>query len=179
MCIIRGCDKTRYGIEIANLSNQYSKGRDKYPKDLNSAQSMLVNYTTPALERARNQSSSNNHSSQNASTAQNTNSPAPEESTLTLTQRGSCGTPSGISIDLPAGAATTTTASTSTASVHTGTTLVQYAVMLAQAEAATIDPNWVLLDSQSTMSVFRNKNMLSNIRQSPHVLRAITTNGGY
>ena len=178
MCVVRGCDKARYGLEIANLSNQYSKGRNEYRKDLNSTQSMLVNYTTHALERARNQSSSNNHNSQSAET-QNTNSPAPEESALTFAQRESGGTPSGISsIDLPAGAANTMTASTSTASVHTGTTLVQSAVMLVKAEAATIDPSWVLLDSQSTMSVFRNKSMLSNIRQSPHVLRAIT-NGGY
>ena len=37
----------------------------------------------------------------------------------------------------------------------TGTTLVQYAYMLAQAGAASIDPNWILLDSQSTISSSR------------------------
>ena len=83
-----------------------------------------------------------------------------------------------FSIQLPSQAATAPPASSST-SANTGTTLVQYAVMMAQAEQfVTIDPSWVLLDSQSTISVFRNKNMLNNIRQSPHVLRAIT-NGGY
>lgn len=40
----------------------------------------------------------------------------------------------------------------------TGTTLVlQYAYMLAQADAANIDPDWILLDSQSTISVFAQK----------------------
>jgi Zinc knuckle len=60
----------------------------------------------------------------------------------------------------------------------TGTTLVQYAYMLAQAGADSIDPNWILLDSQSTISVFKNHNMLTNIRPSQHVLRALT-NGGH
>ena len=60
------------------------------------------------------------------------------------------------------------------------TTLTQHAYMLAQADRAAvgIDPSWILLDSQSTISVFRNPNFLSNIRKSGHVLRAIT-NGGH
>ena len=41
-----------------------------------------------------------------------------------------------------------------------------------------IDPSWVLLDSQSTISVFKNCDMLTNIRPSDHVLRAVT-NGGF
>jgi hypothetical protein len=52
--------------------------------------------------------------------------------------------------------------------------------MMAQANAGPgcMDPNWILLDSQSTISVFNNNNMLKNVRRSPHVLRAIT-NGGF
>jgi hypothetical protein len=50
--------------------------------------------------------------------------------------------------------------------------------MLAHAGKHGIDPSWILLDSQSTKSLFRNANMLSNIRRSKHVLRALT-NGGY
>ena len=61
-----------------------------------------------------------------------------------------------------------------------GTTLTQHAYMMAQADRINvgIDPNWILLDSQSTISVFCNPTMLSNIRKSTHVLRAIT-NGGH
>jgi hypothetical protein len=50
--------------------------------------------------------------------------------------------------------------------------------MLAQAGDTGIDPDWILLDSQSTISVFKNASMLSNIRRSNHVLRALT-NGGH
>jgi hypothetical protein len=59
------------------------------------------------------------------------------------------------------------------------TTLVQQALVLAQAKVLPeIDPEWILLDSQSTISVFKNPAMLSNIRKSDRTLRAIT-NGGY
>jgi hypothetical protein len=62
---------------------------------------------------------------------------------------------------------------------NTGTTLVQQAFVLAQAKMMPdIDPTWILLDSQSTISVFKNPNMLTNIRKSDRTLRAIT-NGGY
>jgi hypothetical protein len=64
----------------------------------------------------------------------------------------------------------------------TGTTLTQQAFVLAQASVGDkrhgIDPNWILLDSQSTISVFKNADMLTNIRHSTHVLRALT-NGGH
>ena len=60
----------------------------------------------------------------------------------------------------------------------TGTTLTQVGFVLAQTNAPGIDKNWILLDSQSTVSVFKNPAMLANIRQSPHILRALT-NGGH
>lgn len=43
--------------------------------------------------------------------------------------------------------------------------------------ATNIDPLWVLLDSQSTISVFRNCDMLRSIRPSGCVLRAVTNEG--
>ena len=50
--------------------------------------------------------------------------------------------------------------------------------MLAQTYDTGIDPYSILLDLQSTISVFYNPRMLKNIRRSEHTLRAIT-NGGY
>ena len=68
-----------------------------------------------------------------------------------------------------------------TANTVNGTTLTQFAFVLAQAARDGehgIDPDWILLDSQSTISVFKNPVFLTNIRRSTHVLRAIT-NGGH
>jgi len=56
----------------------------------------------------------------------------------------------------------------------TGTTLTQYGLMLAQATENSNDLNWILLDSQSTISVFHNANMLANIHCSDHTLHALT-----
>jgi hypothetical protein len=43
---------------------------------------------------------------------------------------------------------------------------------------AGLDPSWLLLDSQSTMSVFNNRHLLTNIRPAPNPIRAVT-NGGH
>ena len=59
-----------------------------------------------------------------------------------------------------------------------GSTLTQYGFMMAQSNASQIDPKWILLDSQSTISVFNNASMLTNICTSAHTLRALT-NGGH
>jgi len=60
----------------------------------------------------------------------------------------------------------------------TGTTLTQYGLMLAKTTEIGIDPNWILLESQSMISVFHNPNMLANIRFSDCKLHALT-NGGH
>ena len=180
--LLRGADPTRYGTLLDHLANQFASGRDEYPKDLTAAYSLLVHYKTPANARTRpdNHSNStgggsnNNTGSGSASTGRagerSTEAPATSESAMTFTQGGG-NTPVG-SVTIPS------TPSDSGGTVTTGASLVQNAVMMAQAEFATIDPSWILLDSQSTISVFNNKDMLRNIRRSPHVLRAIT-NGGY
>jgi hypothetical protein len=60
----------------------------------------------------------------------------------------------------------------------TGTTLLQYGFMFAQHRTSDIDPTWIVLDSQSAILVFNNPDMLTNIRPSGRVLRAVT-NGGH
>ena len=73
---------------------------------------------------------------------------------MTLTQRGTAvGKPTVTASDAPASAT-----SASTVSVDTGTTLVQYGLMLmVQSQTNAINPNWILLDLQSMISVFCNK----------------------
>jgi hypothetical protein len=46
--------------------------------------------------------------------------------------------------------------------------------MFAQHRTSDIDPTWILLDSQSAILVFNNPDMLTNIRPSARVLRAVT-----
>ena len=51
-----------------------------------------------------------------------------------------------------------------------GLTLVQHGFVLAQPGHGGIDPRWILLDSQSTISVFNNPTILTNIRKSTRTL---------
>ena len=170
---IRGADTSRYGTLIRELGNRYARGKDEYPSDLNDAYSALVDYSMPT-----NTGGSRGWKNGGASTAA-----APEASVMTFAQQTvvpdtdgntfatvtcfRCSSMGHYADRCPADL-TVSTAST------TGTTLLQHAYMLAQSKASGIDHEWILLDSQSTISVFKNRDMLTNVRCSPHVLRAIT-----
>lgn len=41
LMILRGADPTKYGTLIAELSNQFIRGKDKYPMGMASAESLL------------------------------------------------------------------------------------------------------------------------------------------
>jgi hypothetical protein len=173
--LIRRADPTRYGTLIADLSNNYAMGKDDYPKDLSSAYSLLVNYKTPANKRMQ-QDTSSVPPANNATTTT-----SPEASAMTFAQKAAqqpgangvlhdgitcfkCQGSGHYADECPTG--------------ETATSLIQHGYMLTQTAQTGIDPDWILLDSQSTISVFRNPNMLTNIRPSERTLRALT-NGGY
>jgi hypothetical protein len=157
------------------LSNQFAMGHDEYPEDVTSAYSLLVNYKSPENTRAR-----------AALTGTPSNMSVGHETTrgITFAQQGFVAGTNGVThtdiecfgcnnmghyaSNCPSGTGTTVS----------GTTLLQYAFVLAQANVSSINPAWILLDSQSTVSVFNNAAMLTNIKKSEHVLRALT-NGGY
>ena len=186
---IRNADTDRYGTLIADLSNQYARGKDEYPKDITAACGMLVNYTSPYNTRPRQsntQSTTRNPAPAAATTVAAPSAPV-DAATSAMTFAQSAATTAGTNgvthehvtcynynrvghyagdcpEDRPAAAAT-------------GTTLTQVGFVLAQTNAPGIHKDWILLDSQSTVSVFKNAAMLTNIRRSPNVLRALTNEG--
>ncbi|KAI2506456.1 hypothetical protein MHU86_7971 [Fragilaria crotonensis] len=178
IALVTGADPSKYGTLIAHLSNQYAMGRDEYPCDETAAYNLLVNYRTP--ENAARPRTSNNHHSSPATPA------TPAGSGITFAQHGAVAGNNGLTHDgiecyhcHSIGHYASNCPTVSDTTVTSGTTLTQYAYMLAQAQNASgIDPEWILLDSQSTISVFNNASMLTNIRKSDHTLRALT-NGGH
>ena len=183
-CLIRNADSSRYGTLITELANQYAGQKDNYPKDITSAKSLLTMYRTP-----KNAAATPRNSNQQRQQHQRPTTNSDPLHGLTLAQRTAiavagtdsqlrpnvtcygCGVPGHMAGECPTAATATTPA----------ITLTQYAYVLAQAAQEgehEIDPDWILLDSQSTISVFKNASMLTNIRKSGRVLRAIT-NGGH
>ena len=188
MLMIRGADPTKYGTLIADLSNQFVKGKDEYPKNMATAETLLELYETPV-----NQSSATTSRPPRSVgiTPRATTSQSSEASALTFAQQGAtyaervAASVAGTDGVLHPGITCRGGcqgyghyAEECPGATTTATTLTQYAYMLAQSNDSGIDPSWILLDSQSTISVFRNPAMLTNIRRSAHTLRALT-NGGH
>ena len=180
IALVTGADPARFGPLIVEKSNRYASGYDEYPEDVTTAFNLLVTYCKPNDQRQR---PAHTNTSSNASTSATTTTTAPTASSaITFTQSGAVTGSDGITHgDIECfrchsyGHYASTCPSFPTPS---GTTLTHFGFMMAQAKQHHIDPTWILLDSQSTISVFNNPTMLSNIRPSQQTLRAIT-NGGH
>ena len=156
MLMIRGADATRYGTLIVELSNQFAMGKDDYPKTMTDAASLLTTYETPTNQRPR-QAPNPGVQPRIAATTESSAHTFAQQSTLTCAQRVaasvagtngvlhpgiscySCNGAGHYSDACPApgsgssNAGTTLTQTpTDGAATTTGTTLTQYAYMLAQ-----------------------------------------------
>jgi Zinc knuckle len=185
IALIKGADPTRYGTLITAFANSFAMGKDEYPTDLSAAYGVLVNYKTPENARPRNASGVSAQPSSTSTTS-------PESSALTFAQRGvtpptpgssgavnpgitcfNCNLMGHYSTDCPSDAGTSVAPTG-------GVTLLQHGLTMAQSSESHhgIDSSWILLDSQSTISIIKNPSMLKNIRPSRTALRVIT-NGGF
>ncbi|KAI2493285.1 Reverse transcriptase (RNA-dependent DNA polymerase) [Fragilaria crotonensis] len=170
IALITGSDPSRYGTLVAHLSNQYAMGRDEYPSNVTAAYNLLVNYRTPEnTTRPRQQQAAPNAT---GTTRSDTGSG------MTFAQQGSVAGNNGLTrwhrmlsmsqrwtlcVELPRGDCNHIRRRhyPDAVCVHDGA-----------GRCFRINPEWILLDSQSTISVFNNASMLTNIRKSTHTLRA-------
>lgn len=186
IALITGADSSKFNTLIAHLSNQYAMGKDEYPTDEIAAYNLLVHYVTP--ENIQNRASAQVHPPRTKvfstpATGSTTTASTVMSSEMTFVQN------EAIVPDIRGRVFSNIRCRHCTQLGHyrdecpalhavNGANPTQLAVMMAQANASLIDPQWILLDSQSTISVFNNPTMLRNIRPSTHTLRALT-NGGH
>jgi hypothetical protein len=178
MALLRGADPARYGSLLLELANNFAAGRDNYPKDVITAYAILVEYKTPVNSTPRQKDPPNPRGQAGSITPTGTTN----ATTQPPSQPPQAAPPAAPPV--PAGVTFTqtnppsqTTAATPPPSSSTGTTLAHWAAIMAQHSHTGIDPSWILLDSQSTMSVFNNHCFLTDIHPAPHPIQAIT-NGG-
>jgi hypothetical protein len=142
-----------YSKLLADLKNQYNLGQNQYPKDLTSAYRLLVHYDPGTIPSP---TAHNSHTSPVAALSE----PEPNEQVPTMT------TNSGLSLFQECGVVLTQQGISST--ISPPITDLSY----------NVPPEWVLLDSQSTISVFNNENLVVDIRPSDEHMYAFT-NGGH
>jgi hypothetical protein len=180
IAFLKRVDRRRFGALWADLENQFTRGNDQYPVDLASAYSLLTDYKVTENARCYVE-------------------PPPETSGMTFLQASEAvaGT-DGILFEhikcfrcQKKGHLADKCLQASTA----GASFLQAGMLPDESAEDNIVPpqefcfsqndtrfqaipsSWVLLDSESTVSVFKNKALLTNIRASDTVLR-VETNGG-
>ena len=179
MAYIKGIDRTRYGVLAAELKNEYAKGKNDYPTDIATAFALVNLYETPKNEQLQQHNGSHKGNQQHEATkaeegytfVQNTTKPPIAGTDGRLFEKTLCY--NCQSYGHYAGNCNEPNAK--------GTTLVYHGVVMAQTDekiCSPINKEWILLDTQSTVSVFNNEQYLTNIRESKGILRAIT-NGGF
>ena len=149
MLFLRNADKQRFEQLRKDLSNDFSKGRDEYPTSLTDAHQLLLTYKA-------------------------------SEPTKRNDRGGRGGRTEGGRSD--GGRGDRTKAGYRGRGGKTGRNFVQNAFSLAQIEnhfPNGIPEHYVLLDSDSTVSIFRSQDLLTDIHEVDNPLYLETNGGGY
>jgi len=182
---IKGADKKRFGSLISDLDKAFIMQSGTYPVSVSDAADMLIRYK-PIQSSNRNKNrghKSNDKKDQN----EEKNQGADDEATpsLNMTQSESNPPPTNQSNNDRGPPAPEPDSSLFQSSLTLDDTVddeLIFGFNFAQKETyhkASINPNWILLDSESTCSIFSNPNFLTNIRPCiPGKELHLQSNGG-
>ena len=187
---LKRADKRRYGALWSELENNFTRGQDHYPADLTNAYNLLLNYKAPPVPRQPRREPAEDDEVSGVSFLQNgATTPGSDGITHERVKCYNCNTYGHYSGSCPnednqeaVQMLQVTEENNEYLSEFSFLHIDQQApgaFTFAQAAAPiNIIPNtWILLDSQSTVSVFKNRALLTNVRKSDKTLR-VHTNGG-
>jgi hypothetical protein len=201
MMFIDRADRRRYGTLSADLENQFAPGNDQYPRDLTEAYGMLVNYKSPFQAKnmntdqdkpvqSINKSSSDSVSEMTGTTFLGAANAVPGKDGIlhATTTCFACNGKGHFSGQCPSNTATeypitgiqhlqVNSSPSTTENEPNGSDELEFTLLQNKNLPNAIPDTWILLDSQSTVSVFNNPKLLKNIRESTHPLRVATIGG--
>jgi hypothetical protein len=183
IAFLKRADRRRYGVLWTDLENQYSRGNDQYPADLTEAYGLLVSFKAPRTQEPRAPASSTVAtpvSDLTGLTFAQTTATVPGTDNVTHSHitcyeckamgHYSSACPSATAVQL-------LQISEPNDPIHVEDEEYGFTFTKVAEPHSLIPSTWILLDSQSTISVFKNKHFLNNIRNSTSPLK-VYTNGG-
>jgi hypothetical protein len=201
---LKGADRKRYGGLWSELENNFTRGVDHYPADLTGAYGLLLNYKSmhPQQQGKRQDSIADETEVSSISFLPNGAS-VPGKDGVIIHGRikcfncqaqghyaGDCPGSSTEGVQMlqlestSASNAPTANDANGDSQYHSEFTFLNVAAgsdkdgfIFNQSDNNIIPDTWILLDSQSTVSVFKNPHFLSDIKTSCNTLR-VHTNGG-
>ncbi|KAG7373305.1 reverse transcriptase RNA-dependent DNA polymerase [Nitzschia inconspicua] len=169
--LLRAANQRIYGSLVNDLENLYSRGEDQYPANLAAAYNMLLTYRPSVVTQAV-------HASNAAMT------PA-QGLGLTFTQTGTDLAPiPGLDGILKETVLCFKCQRKGHIARHcpspNGIQLLQcerHFVLTSTGRGGLIPENWILIDSESTLSMFKSRHLLTNIRHARKPIRVCGTGG--
>jgi hypothetical protein len=190
---LRHSDPKRFDLLLTDLDNHYSRGNNQFPVTLQAAYTMLAEYKTPKTIPNRRQFIPDPTSSTSGTASTQTTKEKTDQSStndgMTFTQTTNAATTPlstvkcykcnkhGHYANHCPGADEVQLLQTSTVQNSNDNPTVDFSFHQEILADKNIPDDWILLDSQSTVSVFKNPHFLSNIRESDGIL-TVRTNGG-
>jgi len=196
LAFLKRADCCCFGTLWADLENQFSQGNDQYPTNLTAAYSLLVNFKPPKRDKPR-----RNLRSQERAVEEEDGMTFVQASEVIAGADGVTHThvtcfrcehkghyankcpngPNATLLQTEAATAVTLLQASHTEAIvaadNTNQEVSHFTFAQLPSRHELIPSSWVLLNSQSTVSVFKNPNFLTNIRRSNSQLK-VHTNGG-
>ena len=185
-CFLLGGRDDVYGQLVNDLENGYLRGHDDFPNDVVSAYDMMANYKAPKNVRNPNSRNPRQPLRQGLTFAQaaQPNTIAGTDGMLFPHVRCFRCNKKGHYANLCPSANVSLLQDGHTNSTHHDPPRLRFGffqcsyTMMQSPRYEGLNPNWVLLDSQSNCDIFCNSELLTNLRHEPGEGLTIHTNGG-